>query len=90
VEGDLSAIDGKSLGCKMLHASFVPENDSHCAHVSFKKQKDNNGLVKCQKTKETAPESLFTQDMLDYFANVAVNKYGFDPELLYDPSPDEC
>lgn len=82
VEGETSAIDGKSLGCKILHAVFASENPNHCAHTSFVKQEDPNGNIKCQKSGGVLPEEIFTPEMLGFFNYVGMNLFGYD-ELLF-------
>lgn len=88
-EGDLAAIDGKSLGCKILHGTFVPLNPFHCAHTSFVKQKDPSGEIKCQKSKHVQPEDLFSDTELDFFFDVGVEQFGLGATLT-DTSQTRC
>ena len=88
--GQLATIDGKSLGCKLLHGTFVALNPFHCTHTSFRKQEDTEGVLKCQKSKVTTPKDIFTNDMLGSFATVGENVYGYDADLLFDPKPESC
>ncbi len=54
-EGGYNAIDGKSFGCRVFHASLAAVNENHCPHISFDKMKDINGKEKCQTTRGIAP-----------------------------------
>ena len=79
-EGEQYFIDGKSQGCRALHADFAAENPDHCAHLSFTPLQDPNGSIKCQTSKGTLPSSLFTESELQTFKDFAESE-GIDPEL---------
>ena len=74
-------IDGKSRGCRALHAVFAATNpDNHCAHLSYTPLEDPHGNIKCQKSKGTLPSSLFTERELQMFKDFAIS-VGVDPLL---------
>ena len=80
-EGEQYFIDGKSQGCRVLHAVFANTNpDNHCAHLSFTPLEDPNGSIKCQTSKGTLPSSLFTERELQLFKDFA-ESVGVDPVL---------
>ena len=80
-EGEQYYIDGKSQGCRVLHAVFANTNpDNHCAHLSFTPLEDPNGSIKCQSSKGTLPSSLFTERELQLFKDFS-ESVGVDPEL---------
>ena len=80
-EGEQYFIDGKSQGCRVLHAVFANTNpDNHCAHLSFTPLEDPNGSIKCQSSKGTLPSSLFTERELQLFKDFS-ESVGVDPEL---------
>lgn len=89
-ETDRFAVTGKSLGCKVLHATFAKTNEAHCAHTSFKKQEDPKGQIKCQKVSGVTPEDVFSQGELAFFAHVAENLFGYDAVKLSDESQVNC
>ena len=41
-------VDGKSQGCRFLHAVFAAEDEKHCPHISFEPAVDVDGKEKCQ------------------------------------------
>ena len=77
----LHYFDGKSRGCRALHAVFAATNPvDHCAHLSYTPLEDPNGNVKCQSSKGTLPSSLFTERELQMFKDFATS-VGVDPVL---------
>jgi len=54
-------LDGNTKGCRLLHASFVPNNMDHCPHLSFTPLVDKMGLIKCQESKGRKNSDLFSQ-----------------------------
>jgi len=81
-EGKLNYIDGNSKGCRMLHAELAKANDMHCPHVTFEKEPDTNGKVKCSKSKKNQYHDLFQDWQLDFFRLAAIALYGLDPDSL--------
>ena len=80
-DGGKYYIDGKSQGCRALHAVFAATNPMiHCAHLSYTPLEDPNGSIKCQTSKGTLPSSLFTERELQMLKDYATSK-GLDPEL---------
>jgi hypothetical protein len=61
-------IDGKSMGCRVLHQSFVPVNAAHCPHISFIPKYDENCFLKCQESKKKFAEDFFLEEELQFFA----------------------
>ena len=45
---NVTYLDGKDFGCRVLHAAFAERNDKHCPHISFEPLEDSNGKLKCQ------------------------------------------
>ena len=83
-EGQQSFIDGKSQGCRSLHAVFASTNpDNHCAHLSFTPVEDPHGNIKCQTSKGTLASSLFTESELQTFKDFS-ESVGIDPEIGHD------
>jgi hypothetical protein len=73
--------DGKSSGCRALHAVFAATNPvNHCAHLSYTPLEDPHGNIKCQNSKGTLPSSLFTESELQMFKDFATS-VGVDPVL---------
>jgi hypothetical protein len=73
--------DGKSSGCRALHAVFAATNPlNHCAHLSFAPLADPHGNIKCQSSKGKLPSSLFTESELQMFQDFAVS-VGIDPVI---------
>jgi hypothetical protein len=74
-------VDGKSQGCRALHAAFAATNPvNHCAHLSYAPLEDPHGNIKCQTSKGTLPSSLFTERELQMFNDFATS-LGIDPVL---------
>jgi hypothetical protein len=74
-------VDGKSQGCRTLHAAFAQTNpNTHCAHVSFAPQVDPSGNVKCQVSKNVLPSALFTDEELNIYTKFA-KSVGLDPAI---------
>jgi hypothetical protein len=77
-EGSQQYIDGNSLGCRALHATFANTNPvNHCAHVALDRTADPNGRFKCQDSLNIPIDSLFSPADLDFHARYAA-KFGFD------------
>jgi hypothetical protein len=73
--------DGKSSGCRALHAVFAATNPvNHCAHLSFAPLADPHGNIKCQSSKGKLPSSLFTENELQMFRDFAAS-VGIDPVI---------
>jgi hypothetical protein len=74
-------VDGKSSGCRALHAVFAATNPvNHCAHLSFAPLADPQGNIKCQSSKGKLPSSLFTENELQIYQDFAVS-VGIDPVI---------
>jgi len=67
-KGDLSYADGNTKACRILHAYFAKTNLVHCPHISYEADEDVNGLVKCNKSKQTPLLELFTKQQLESFS----------------------
>jgi hypothetical protein len=75
----LNYVDGKSRGCRALHAAFANSNPTqHCPHLSFAPLQDPSGNVKCQTSKNILPSTLFTVRELEMYAKFA-KSVGLDP-----------
>eukprot|EP00549_Striatella_unipunctata_P003690 CAMPEP_0118716264 /NCGR_PEP_ID=MMETSP0800-20121206/27393_1 /TAXON_ID=210618 ORGANISM="Striatella unipunctata, Strain CCMP2910" /NCGR_SAMPLE_ID=MMETSP0800 /ASSEMBLY_ACC=CAM_ASM_000638 /LENGTH=113 /DNA_ID=CAMNT_0006622643 /DNA_START=40 /DNA_END=381 /DNA_ORIENTATION=- len=59
-------VDGKTQGCRELHAAFAATNDKHCPHLSFEPVWDDNCELKCQESKRTPLLDVWTQDEVDF------------------------
>ena len=68
-DGELVYFDGKSQGCRSLHAVFAGTNPSHCPHVSFEPTPDVSGMIKCQTSQEISVESMFSLEEIRFFTN---------------------
>jgi hypothetical protein len=80
-DGEIYYIDGRSQGCRALHAVFAATNPvNHCAHISYAPLEDPKGNTKCQSSKGTLPSSLFTDNELQMIQDFIVS-VGLDPEL---------
>ena len=80
-QGTNQYIDGKSQGCRALHAVFAFANPKqHCAHLSFTPLADPSGNVKCQTSQGTSPSDLFTEADFSTFRRFA-EKNGIDPDI---------
>lgn len=88
-DGELSYFDGNTIGCRMIHAYYSKTNPEHCPHISFEADKDANGLIKCNKSKQTALTDLFTKKHLKMFKRagkqLGLGKAGFD--IKFDACP---
>jgi hypothetical protein len=72
-------VDGKSQGCRALHAVFAETNPTnHCAHLSFTPLQDPSGNIKCQSSKNKLPSELFTANEIQIFESFA-ESVGIDP-----------
>jgi hypothetical protein len=72
-------VDGKSQGCRALHAVFAETNPiNHCAHLSFIPMQDPSGIIKCQSSKNKLPSELFTEKEFQLFKSFA-ESVGIDP-----------
>jgi hypothetical protein len=72
-------IDGKSQGCRALHAVFANTNPiNHCAHLSYTPLQDPAGNIKCQISKNKLPSELFTEQDFQLFKSFAESE-GIDP-----------
>ena len=83
-------IDGKSQGCRFLHAVFAAENDAHCPHISLIPIKDINEKTVCQESALNpvlmgSPGSPFTVAEKEFFEDF-VSKRGI-PEMGYKVNP---
>ena len=86
----LGYLDDRTKGCRILHSAFAVNNKEHCSHLSFIPQEDSKGYIKCQESKNTKPEDLFSEYELDTIHEIAVQK-GYPADTLYksceyDPS----
>lgn len=82
---DSGDINGKSLGCRVLHAEFAAENDKHCPHISFLPEYDEKCILKCQESDNNAVEDIFHPFELALFSNFA-EASGFGPSQFVYPS----
>jgi len=71
--------DGKSQGCRILHAVFAEMNpNTHCAHLSFTPLKDPNGKLKCQNSMALDPTEFFKKSYINAFHDWQLT-IGMDP-----------
>lgn len=70
---DVGRLDGKSFGCRVLHAGLAKSNDKHCPHISFDPEYDYKCHVKCQKSKEINNEDMFHPIELGFLATFAAD-----------------
>jgi len=61
------AIDGKSIGCRVLHGSYAAKNKAHCPHISYIPEYDTDCKLKCQHTSNKKDEDFFLPRELEYF-----------------------
>jgi hypothetical protein len=61
--------DGKSFGCRLIHASFAAMNMSHCPHISFVPKYDESCYLKCQESKGHSSQDFFHPQELAMFEN---------------------
>eukprot|EP00588_Corethron_pennatum_P031666 CAMPEP_0194346532 /NCGR_PEP_ID=MMETSP0171-20130528/105478_1 /TAXON_ID=218684 /ORGANISM="Corethron pennatum, Strain L29A3" /LENGTH=663 /DNA_ID=CAMNT_0039113667 /DNA_START=847 /DNA_END=2838 /DNA_ORIENTATION=- len=61
------AIDGKSIGCRILHSSYAAKNKAHCPHISYIPEYDTDCKLKCQHTSNKKDEDFFLPRELEYF-----------------------
>ena len=83
-------IDGKSQGCRFLHAVFAAENEAHCPHISLIPIKDINDKTVCQESALNpvlmgSPGSPFTVAEKEFFEDF-MSKRGI-PEMGYKVNP---
>lgn len=71
-DGD-NMIDGKTAGCRILHAEFASLNDKHCPHLSFIPEYDEKCFLKCQETANNVLADAFHPMELGFFKSVAVS-----------------
>ncbi len=64
-------IDGKSFGCRVVHAYLAKKDNRHCPHISFIPEYDSSCEIKCQKSKEITNEKLFHPVELAFLAQHA-------------------
>jgi hypothetical protein len=84
-------VDGKSQGCRFLHAVFAAEDEMHCPHISFVPAVDVDGKEKCQTSAENpalvmgAPGSPFTDAdkffFEDFMRDLDFTDYKVNPTL---------
>ena len=82
-------VDGKSQGCRALHAVFAAVNDVHCPHLSFTPLQDVNGKIKCQTVGNIQPQDLFTAAEITKFFDIGLAA-GIDPTTgikIVNPTP---
>jgi len=79
--GGLYHIDGKSQGCRALHAVFAALNPNHCPHISFAPQIDFKGAFKCQSSGLVDPATLFSSSDLSAYETFG-QSIGFDSRFL--------
>ena len=62
-------VDGNSQSCRILHATFVPRNPAHCAHVTLSpSDQDTKGFVKCSASYQLKHSRFFSDtDMEDFY-----------------------
>jgi len=81
------SVSGRSLGCRVLHASFAETNpEHHCPHISFAPMEDPKGRVKCQNDTAVEPSELFTEEdfaFYDDYLNQMVQRNVLDPDQGY-------
>jgi hypothetical protein len=86
---DHGHVDGKSQGCRALHAVLASFSNQHCPHLSFVPQVDVHGKIKCQTVGTIQPEDLFTADEITKFLEIE-RAAGMDPTTgikIIDPTP---
>jgi len=79
------AIDGKVMSCRTLHGSFAVDNNAHCPHMSFAPQYDVACKVKCQESKSSPDDEMFSEEELAYFAAFS-DAIGLGPDQFQTPS----
>lgn len=81
-EGPLAAIDGNSLGCRVVHAIFARTNpEQHCAHVALDPTPDAKGNIKCQQTEGRSVDELAFSEADWAFYEREMVKLGIDPAV---------
>lgn len=77
-ETQYSATDftGRTLACRILHASLVETDDKHCPHISTKPMEDKNQKVKCQPNEGL--KHGFSEDDLAYWEEQKKAYFGYD------------
>ena len=77
--------DGDTFTCRALHSLIVKTNPDHCPHVTFQKEIDINGNYKCYESKLTTPETIFSQETLDFFKGMTLPYESDNPYLATHP-----
>jgi len=81
------SVSGRSLGCRVLHASFAETNpENHCPHISFAPMEDPKGRVKCQNDTAVEPSELFSAEDFTFYhdyLNSMVQRNVLDPDRGY-------
>lgn len=84
-------IDGKTMGCRTLHADFASVNDKHCPHISFLPEYDVNCFLKCQETANNVLADVFHPMELGLYKSVAVSagigEAEFVSPSIFPPTP---
>jgi len=84
-------IDGKTFGCRTLHADFASVNDKHCPHISFLPEYDVNCFLKCQETANNVLADAFHPIELGFYKSVAVSggigEAEFVSPSIFPPAP---
>ena len=79
-------IDGKSMGCRALHAAFAATNKKHCPHISTAPVYDENCFLKCQESKNHAVEDFFLPEELQLYADYSKQQAGLGETQWVSPS----
>ncbi len=83
-EGD--RLDGRSLGCRTLHASFAAVNEEHCPHISFVPEYDVDCFLKCQKSANNSLADAFHPTELAFFKQYGISSLGIGEDEFLSPS----
>lgn len=70
-------LDGNSTGCRLVHAALARKRDTHCPHISFFPEEDENGKFKCQESNNFRVDDLFDERDLMHFSLTAA-AYGLN------------
>ena len=74
--------DGNDYGCRCLHTVLTIQNEFHCPHISLIPLEDDEGQIKCYKSKQISEEDLFTPEELNLFDQV-LERNGVDTSIGY-------
>lgn len=91
-DGTVGYADGDSKSCRVLHSYMTTLNLDHCPHVSFEREIDVNGKYKCSESAFVPPDSLFTEEEIDFIYSTGVNTFGYPEDspggvMTYEACP---